>query len=126
MTFAVIEFGTGAVSLAAPSLIGTTLLGSPLGTTVETIIARLAGVALIALALACWLLRNEEQSRAMKGLVGAALLYNCGAVGVLLYAGLGWGLFGSGFWLGVSVHVAMGIWCLLALLHKPARISAGE
>jgi hypothetical protein len=126
MTFAVIELGVGALMLAAPSLILIGLLGSPLGTTAESIITRLAGVALIALALACWLLRNEGRSRAMEGLVWAVLLWNGGAAGVLLYAGPGLGLFGPGFWPGVLLHTAMAVWCLLALLHKPARVSAGE
>ncbi len=125
-TFAVIEFVVGAVMLAAPSFIWMALLGSPLGTRVEPIIARLAGVALVALALACWLLRNEGRSRAMEGLVWAVLLWNVGAAGVLLYAGPGLGLFGPGFWPGVLFHTAMGIWGLMAVLHKPTRKSAGE
>jgi hypothetical protein len=94
-TLAVIEFGVGAVMLAVPSLLWTGLIGSPLSAGVELVIARLAAVALLALALACWLLRNEGGSRAMKGLVGAMLLFNGGAVGVLLYAGPGLGLSGS-------------------------------
>ncbi len=121
-TFGVIEFAVGAVSLVAPSFLWMTLLGSPLGTTVEPVIARLAGVALVALALACWLLRNEGRSRAMEGLVWAVLLWNCGAAGVLLYAGPGLGLFGPGFWPGVLFHTAMAVWCLLALFYKPARV----
>jgi hypothetical protein len=126
MTLAVIEFGVGAVMLVAPSLVWTPILGSPPGTTVESTIARFAGVALLGLALACWLLRNEGRSRAMKGLVGAMLLYNAGATGVLLHAGPGLGLSGAGFWPAALFHAAMGIWCLLALLHKPTRVSAGE
>ncbi len=126
MTFATIEFGVGAVMLAAPSLVWTPILGSLPGTMVESTIARFAGVALLGLALACWLLRNEGQSRAMKGLVGVMLLYNGGATGLLLYAGPGLGLSGSGFWPAALFHAAMGIWCLLALPNKPTRVLAGE
>lgn len=125
-TLAVIEASVGAVMLAVPSFIWTGLLGPPLSGGVELVIARLVGVALLALALACWLLRNEERSHAMKGLVGAMLLFNFGASGVLLYAGLDWGLFGVGFWPGVLFHAAMGVWCLLALLHRPDRIPADQ
>jgi len=125
-TLAVIEFGVGAVMLAVPSLLWTGLIGSPLSAGVELVIARLAAVALLALALACWLLRNEGGSRAMKGLVGAMLLFNGGAVGVLLYAGPGLGLSGVAFWPAVLYHAAMGAWCLITLLHKPAQISATE
>ena len=125
-TLAVIEFGVGAVMLAVPSLLWTGLIGSPLSAGVELVIARLAAVALLALALACWLLRNEDGSHAMKGLVGAMLLFNGGATGVLLYAGLGLGLSGVAFWPAVLYHAAMGVWCFIALLHKPAQISATE
>ncbi len=125
-TLAVIELGAGLGMLAAPSLVGTILLGSSLGTNIEMVIARVAGVALLALAFACWLLRNEGWSHAMKGLVGAMLLYNGGATGVLLYAGFGLGLFGAGFWPAILVHVAMGIWCLISLLNKPTQASAED
>jgi len=112
--------------LTTPSLVWKILLGSPLGTPTELVIARLVGITLLALALACWLLRNEGESRAMRGLVGAMLLFNGGAAGVLLYAGPGLGLFGVGFWPGVLQHTALGVWCLFSLSPKRNRISAGE
>ncbi len=123
---AVIEMGAGLGLLTVPSLVREALLGSSPATAAELTISRLAAMALTALALACWLLRNEGGSRAMKGLVIAMMLYNFGATGVLLYAGLGLRSSGVAFWPGVLVHVAMGVWCILALLHKPARMSAGK
>jgi hypothetical protein len=126
ISFAVIELGAGLGMLAVPSLVGTVLLGSPLGTSVELIIARVAGVALLALAIAAWLLRKERRSRAMRGLVGAMLLYSGGAAGALLYAGPGLGLYGAGFWPAVLIHLAMGVWCLFSLFPKRNRISASE
>ena len=125
-TLAAIEFGAGLGMLVVPSLVGTVLLGSPLGTSVELIIARVAGIALLALAVACWLLRNERKTRATRGMVGAMLLYSGGGTGVLLYAGPGLGLYGTGFWPAVLVHAVMAVWCFIALLRKPAQISATE
>jgi hypothetical protein len=125
-TLAVIEFGAGLGMLAVPSFVGEILLGSPFGTTIEPVIARVAGIALLALAVACWLLRNEGWSRATRGLVGAMLLYNGGGTGVLLYAGPGLGLYGTGFWPAVLVHAVMAVWCLLSLLRKPGQIPASE
>ena len=125
-TLAVIEFGAGLGMLAIPSFVGEILLGSPFGTAVEPVIARVAGIALLALAVACWLLRNEGRSRAAKGMVGAMLLYNGGGTGVLLYAGPGLGLYGTGFWPAVLAHAVMAVWCLLSLLQKQGRIPASE
>ena len=125
-TLAVIEFGAGLGMLAVPSFVGEILLGSPFGTTIEPVIARVAGIALLALAVACWLLRNEGWSRATRGLVGAMLLYNGGVTGVLFYAGPGLGLYGTGFWPAVLVHAVMAVWCLLSLLRKPGQIPASE
>jgi hypothetical protein len=125
-TLAVIEFGAGLGMLAIPSFVGEILLGSPFGTAIEPVIARVAGIALLALAVACWLLRNEGGSRAARGMAGAMLLYNGGASGVLLYAGPGLGLYGTGFWPAVLVHAVMGVWCLVSLLQKPGRITTSE
>ena len=125
-TLAAIEFGAGLGMLAVPSFVGEVLLGSPLGTSVELIIARVAGIALLALAVACWLLRNEGRSRAARGMVGAMLLYNGGGAGVLLYAGPGLGLYGTGFWPAALVHAVMAVWCLVSLLHKPARLTSDQ
>jgi hypothetical protein len=125
-TLAAIEFGAGLGMLAIPSFVGEVLLGSPFGTAIEPVIARVAGIALLALAVACWLLRNEGGSRAAKGMVGAMLLYNGGGTGILLYAGPGLGLYGTGFWPAVLAHAVMAVWCLLSLLRKPGRIPASE
>jgi hypothetical protein len=119
---AVIEVGTGLVMVVLPSLLITLLLGSSLSTPVELILARVAGVALVALGVACWLARHDGQSRAAKGLVGALALYNAGIATVLVYAGIGLGLSGILLWPVVLVHVAMAVWCVMRLLVKPAQI----
>ncbi len=119
---AVIELGVGLAMLAVPSFVWGGLLGSPLGAAAELTIARVVAVAFLALALASRLLRNEGGSRAMRQLVGAMLLFNGGVAGVLLYAGLGLGSFGPGFWPGVLFHLAMAVWCVASLLSTPARI----
>jgi hypothetical protein len=50
---AVSEFATGVALLIAPSLVGQWLLGADL-TGVAVIVARVAGIALVALGVACW------------------------------------------------------------------------
>jgi hypothetical protein len=54
LTFAAIsEAATGLALVIAPSLVGQLLLGEPLSG-VATPVARVAGIALIALGIACW------------------------------------------------------------------------
>jgi len=113
---AIIEFGTGLVMVAFPSLLIGLLLGSPIHTPVEYTLARVAGVAILSLALACWLARNDGKSSVAKGLVSAMVLYNTAIVLVLVYAALGLALSCFGLWLVVLLHTAMAIWCIAGLL----------
>ena len=119
---AVIEVGTGLMLVALPSLLVTLLLGSSLDTPVALIVARVAGVALLALGVACWLARHDAQSRAARGLVGAMVLYNAAITTVLVYAGIGLGLSSIGLWPVVLLHAVMTVWCVMCLLNKPAQI----
>ena len=119
---AVLELGAGLGMLTSPSLAGTILLGSPLNTPVELIVARVAGVALFALGVAFWFARHDEQSHAARALVGAMLLYNAGVVAVLLNAGIGLGLSGIGLWPVVLLHVVMTVWCGMYLRQQHIEI----
>jgi hypothetical protein len=119
---AVIEVGAGLGMVVLPSLLVTLLLGSSLDTPVALTVARVAGVALLALGIACWLARHDGQSRAARGLLGAMVVYNAGVFMVLAYAGIALGLSGIGLWPVVVVHAAMTVWCVMGLVNKPARI----
>jgi hypothetical protein len=119
---AVLELGAGLGMLAFPSLAGTILLGSPLSTPVELIIASVAGVALLALGVAFWFARHDEQSHPARALVGAMLLYNAGVVAVLLNTGIGLGLSGIGLWPVVLLHVVMTVWCGMYLRQQHIEI----
>jgi hypothetical protein len=113
---AVMEVGTGLVLVALPSLLATLLLGSPLETPVALALARIAGIALVAIGVTCWLARQDGQSRAGRGVVGAMVLYNVGVFAVLVYAGIGLGLSGIGLWPTVVAHAIMTVWCVTSLL----------
>ena len=64
---AVIEVGTGLGMIVLPSLIAALLLGAAVTTSLELVMARLGGVALLALGLACFLAAGDAQSRAAAG-----------------------------------------------------------
>jgi hypothetical protein len=96
------------------------------GTTLETpsalAVSRVAGAALLALAAACWLARNDVQSRAATGLIAAMLLYNMAVVALLTDASFRSELSGIGLWPGVVLHVAMAVWCLACLRLRPRAV----
>jgi len=109
---AVIEAGTGLALAMSPSAPVAMLLGSSLDTPTGLVVGRVAGAALLSLGIACWLARNDEQSRAATGLIVAMLLYNTAVAAVLAYAGIGLRLTGVGIWPAVLLHAALAVWCL--------------
>jgi hypothetical protein len=121
---AVIEMGTGLVLVALPSFLVTLLLGSSLDAPAALTVGRLAGAALLALGVACWLARHDGRGRAVTGLVAAMFLYNLAAVSILASAGIGSGLGGVALWPAVVLHAAMAVWCIACLRNK--RVVAGS
>jgi hypothetical protein len=116
---AIIETATGLGLVAVPSVIIRLLLGSELGTSAAVMLARVAGAALLALGVACWLARDDTQSRAARGLVVAMLMYNIAATAILAFAGIGLGLHGIALWPAVVLHAAMAVWCVACLRRGP-------
>jgi hypothetical protein len=115
----VLEGATGLALVARPSWVIALLLGVPLEAPEEFALGRVAGVALIALGLACWLARLDAGSRAARGLIGAMLLYNAGVFIVIAIAGLGSGLVGIGLWPVALGHALMFGWCTKSLVSRP-------
>jgi len=111
----IIETATGLGLMAVPSVVVRLLLGSPLDTSATVALGRVAGAALLALGVACWLARDDTQSRAARGLVSAMVLYNLGAVVILGAAGIGSQPVGIALWPAVVLHAAMAVWCIVCL-----------
>jgi hypothetical protein len=111
---ALIEAATGLGLVAVPALVVQLLLGSELlGAGIP--LGRLAGVALLALGIACWLASFDTHNCAARGIVSAMALYNLGAVLVLTAAGLKSHPIGIGLWPAVILHAAMAVWCVACL-----------
>ena len=112
---ALIEVGAGLALMVSPAWAVSILIGGRFDTATDTVVGRVAGAALLALALASWLARNEDYSSAATGIVSGLLLYNAGAGAALVYAGIGLRLSGIGLWPAVALHLAMAVWCLAVL-----------
>ena len=116
---ALLEAATGLGFVAMPSVVVQLLLGAPLDSSAATMLGRVAGVALLALAVACWLARDDTYSPAARGLVAAMFLYNVAVAALLVFAGVGLGLRGIALWPAVILHAAMAVWCVPCLLFAP-------
>jgi hypothetical protein len=114
------ETPIGLMLLFSPPLVAGLLLGVSLAAPAALIVGRIAGAALLALGLACWLARDDGPSLARRGLLAAILLYNCAAVAVLAHAGAVAGLVGVLMWPAVALHAALAVWCGVATAY-PAK-----
>lgn len=98
------EAATGAALLLVPSLVGQLLLGAEL-TGMSVTVARVAGIALIGLGVACW---------PGTPLVGM-LTYSVGITLYLAYVGLAGGPTGILLWPAVILHVIVTVLLVWAL-----------
>lgn len=115
---AILEVATGLLLAIWPSPVAAILLGASITTGLESAMSCLAGVALLSLGVACFLARNAWQGRAARALAGGLLVYNVGAVLVLLYAALGLGMSGALLWPATLLHGALAVWAAALLLRK--------
>lgn len=102
---AVAEAATGAALLIVPSQVGRLLLGEEL-VGVAIPVARVLGIALVALGVACRTGRT--------GLVGL-LVYSAAVTLYLAYLGLATGVGGVLLWPAVAVHALMNVGCVATL-----------
>ena len=114
---AVIEAATGVGLLIFPSTVVVMLLATPLETTATMTLGRIAGAALLALGIACWLARDETQSHGGREMVVAMIFYNVGAVLILGAAGIGSQPVGFALWPAVALHAVMVVWCGVSLTN---------
>jgi hypothetical protein len=112
---AIIEGSLGIVLLIAPSFVFSTLFVIELDTPAGSLASRIAGAALVALAIACWQGRNGERDSASLGVVAGMLFYNAAVNAVLVYAGTGLGIQSPLLWPIIVMHTVLGAWCLLVL-----------
>lgn len=122
LTKSAVETLVGGALALFPSLLISLLLGSPLDAPAGIVVARMAGSALLAMGIACWLARNNSESRAATGLIMALLFYDAAVVVIFLCARLGAGLWGIALWPAVVLHSGLAVWSVLCL--KKVRANA--
>jgi hypothetical protein len=83
------------------------------------LVSRVAGAALLAIGVACWLARGDPGSPAALGLLIGVLIYDAAAAGLLLYAATAMNMVGVVLWPAVVVHAVLAAWCILCLWAGP-------
>jgi hypothetical protein len=109
----VFEAATGLGLLFAPAQVVSILLNSSLVEPSGILLGRLAGAALISIAIMCWMYSYKEHAG---GVVKALLFYNVAAAALLVYA-LSGGFAGLPLWAVTLLHAGMAVWCV-TLLQK--------
>ena len=120
---AVIEAGAGLGLLLIPTVAVSTLLGVPLDTPTGFVAGRIAGAALVALAIACWQVRNGERGSPATGVVEAMSFYNFAGAIVLVYAGTRLELRSALLWPAIVLHLGLGAWCVSNLWFTRRKLS---
>lgn len=123
---AVIEAVAGVALLLIPSVAVSALLGVPLDTPTGLVAGRIAGAALVALAIACWQARNGERGSPATGVIEAMSFYNFAAAMVLVYAGTRLDLHSALLWPAILLHLGLGAWCVLQFWFTRRKISRSE
>jgi hypothetical protein len=119
VAIAAAELAAGLGLLVAPATVVALLLGQPLDPGVSLVVGRVAGIALAAIGLMCWLQKSSTLEGSLTGLLIGLLVYN-GAVAVLLiYSYMTYGTNGLGLWPVVALHLVFTV--LLAASLRSSR-----
>jgi small basic protein len=108
---AVFEGVVGLGLLLVPDLVGTTLMNTQLDTPGGLIAGRIAGAAILSLAICCWKAYGFALREAALEILTAVLFYNFAAAAVLVYGGTQLGLQSTLIWPAIVVHGVLGLWC---------------
>jgi hypothetical protein len=113
---AVFEALTGIALLASPSRAGWSLTRTAIDSAAGVIITRVAGAALLAIGVACWLARDHGGSAGGQALIWGLLTYNVAAAAVLGLAGITSAANGPAIWPATAAHLGLAAFCIVALL----------
>jgi hypothetical protein len=120
---AAVELATGTALLLAPALAAQLLLGGGLASPRSALVGRIAGAALLAIGLTCWLERDRDEAGERRSLVAGLLIYNLSVAGLLAEAAIIDGMHALGLWPTIVLHAVLLGWCAL-LVRTPAPAAA--
>jgi hypothetical protein len=124
---AFVEAATGLCLLFLPAVLFAVLLGVDKAAVEALFVARLAGAALFAIAIASWIARTERPTPGQFGILTGILIYNVAATILLAIAGAVLKMVGVLLWPAVAVHAILAGWCLSCLRpNSIAKHSDGE
>jgi len=112
------ETATGLSLLAIPAIPLRLLIGVDQASPETVFVARVAGSALLAIGVGCWLGRSDQLGPAQRGLIAAVLVYSAIVAGLLVYAGLYLNLIGIALWPAVAVHTVLCVGCVFSLWSR--------
>ncbi len=98
-----------------PSLLARILVGLTLDAPTGLLMVRLAGVALLSLGAVCWFASRGIESSISFGVVAALVVYNVGAVVLLVSARCGSGMTGIGLIPAAALHAVLAAGCVACL-----------
>jgi len=112
---ALVESITGLLLLLVPALAVALLLGASSPAPETLLVSRIAGAALLAIGVDCWMARNDHGRAAQLGLLVGVLIYDLAAAALLAYGGLILNMYGVALWPAVILHAALAVWCLACI-----------
>jgi hypothetical protein len=112
------ETVTGLSLLTVPAIPLWLLIGVEQASPETIYVARVAGAALLAIGVGCWLGRGDQLGPAERGLIAGVLVYSAVVAGLLVYAGLFLSLVGVALWPAVAVHAVLLVECVLSLWSR--------
>jgi|SRR5208282_3605571 len=115
---AVGEAVTGLALLTYPPIVVRLLFGAEIAG-VGVVMSRVAGAALLAIGVACWLARNDPGRATQPGLLIGVLIYDLAAAALLAHAGLFLDVAGIALWPAVVLHAALATWCVVYIWDRP-------
>jgi Kef-type K+ transport system membrane component KefB len=116
---AIVEVGTALFLLFLPSIPLALLLGVSEAAPEAVFIARIAGAALFAIGVTCWLARSDQHGPAQRGVLTGVLIYDLAAAALLAYAALVLRMAGIALWPAFVLHAGLAVWCIVCLWNKP-------
>ncbi len=107
---AIFEGITGVSLITFPTTVVTALLGAESLNVIAVTVARITGAAILSLAAACWFFRENENNTDM---VKTMIIYNIGAISILLHSKLALDLRGIGLLPTIFSHLILLAWCIV-------------